>query len=147
MTTFISFAISVLSMLNNAYFIQYHFKIILLHITAILLDALPIGTRAKFFWSASRELMRSVCFRIGLDLDDLILVLIFGNFLSTFVKMANFQGIKDFSDIFLSDNNFPLIRLSKPSTTFSLLWFPVIRTFTCNLMKFFIFDYPLNLQL
>ena len=33
------------------------------------------------------------------------------NSLSTFVKMADFQGIKDSSDMFLSDNNFPKPRL------------------------------------
>ena len=55
--------------------------------------------------------MTSICFRIGLDLDGLILVLSFRIFLSTFVKIADFQGIKDSSDIFLSDNNFPFSQI------------------------------------
>ena len=50
--------------------------------------------------------MKSICFRIGLDLDGLILVLSFDIFLSTFIKMVDFQGNKDSSDILLSDNNF-----------------------------------------
>ena len=58
--------------------------------------------------------MTSICFRIGFDFDGLILVLSFESFLSTFVKMADFQAIKDSSDIFLSDKNFPLVRLPKP---------------------------------
>ena len=82
-----------------------------LHIIATLLDALSIGTRTIFFWSASRQLMTSIYFRIGLDLDGLILVLSFRIFLSTFVKIADFQGIKDSSDIFLSDNNFPFSQI------------------------------------
>ena len=72
---------------------------------------------------ASRQLMTSIYFRVGLDLDGLILVLSFEIFLPTFVKMGDFQGIKDSSDIFLSDKNFPLIRLSKPSTMLSLLFY------------------------
>ena len=51
--------------------------------------------------------MTSICFRIGFDSNGLILVLSFEIFLSTFVKMADFQGIKDSPDIFLSDNNLP----------------------------------------
>ena len=62
--------------------------------------------------------------------------------------MADFHVVKDSSDIFLSDNNFPLIRSSKPSTMLSLLSklglsFPIVRTFTFSLLdKIFIFDYP-----
>ena len=67
------------------------------------MDALSIGARAKSFWSASRQPLTSICFKIELDLDGLILVLIFEIFLSTFVEMAHLQGIKDSSDIFLSD--------------------------------------------
>ena len=43
--------------------------------------------------------MTSICFRIGLNLDVLILVLSFEIFLSTYVEMADFQGVKDSSDI------------------------------------------------
>ena len=64
------------------------------------MDALSKGARAKFFWSASRQPLTSICFKIELDLDGLILVLIFEFFLSIFVEMAHLQGIKD---IFLSD--------------------------------------------
>ena len=63
--------------------------------------------------------------------------------------MADFQDIKDSSDILLSDNNFPLIRMSKHSTMFSLVFFPIygfrfpiIRTYTYNFTNFVIFDYP-----
>ena len=67
--------------------------------------------------------MTSICFRIRLDIDGIILVSSFEVSLSTFVKMADFHAIKDSSDIFLPDNNFPLIQFSKPSTIFSLLFF------------------------
>ena len=67
--------------------------------------------------------MTSICFGIKLDLDGLILVLSLEIFWSTFVKMVGFQSIKDSSDIFSSDINFPLIRLSKSSTMFSSLLF------------------------
>ena len=66
--------------------------------------------------------MTSICFRIELDLNSLIMVLSVETFLSAFVKMEDFQGIKDSSDIFLSDNSFILIRFFKPSTMFSLLF-------------------------
>ena len=87
--------------------------------------------------------MTSICFRIGLDLDDLIQVLSFEFFLSTFAKTADCQVIKDSSNIFLSDNNFHLIRLSKPSRMLSLLFFsnisslcfPIITSFSHNLTK------------
>ena len=52
------------------------------------------------------QLMTSNCFRIGLNLDGLVLVLSFEIFSLTFVKMTDFQGINHFSDIFLSDNYF-----------------------------------------
>ena len=97
--------------------------------------------------------MKLNCFRKGLDLDGLILVLSFELFWSTFVKMADFQGIKDSSDIFLLGNNFLLMRLSKPSTRLSLffslfdLLSPIIRTFSYNRKKFFIFDLSVNPQL
>ena len=67
--------------------------------------------------------MTSICFGIKLDLDGLILVLSLEIFWSTFAKMVGFQSIKDSSDIFSSDINFPLIRLSKPSTMLSSLLF------------------------
>ena len=67
--------------------------------------------------------MTSICFGIKLDLDGLILVLSLEIFWSTFVKMVGFQSIKDSSDIFSSDINFPLIRLSKSSTILSSLFF------------------------
>ena len=50
--------------------------------------------------------MTPVYFRIKLDLDGLILVLSFQIFLSIFVKMADFQGIKDSSGNFLLDIRF-----------------------------------------
>ena len=67
--------------------------------------------------------MTSICFGIKLDLDGLILVLSLEIFWSTFAKMVGFQSIKDSSDIFSSDINFSLIRLSKPSTMLSSLLF------------------------
>ena len=85
-------------MSNNAYFVQYYFNIIPFTYNSYL-DALSIGTRINFFLSASRQLMTSICFRIGLNLDVLILVLSFEIFLSTYVEMADFQGVKDSSDI------------------------------------------------
>ena len=66
--------------------------------------------------------MTSTCFRTGFTGFNSSLK--FEIFLSNFGKMADFQGIKDSSDIFLSGNSFPLIRLSKPSTMLSLLFFP-----------------------
>ena len=93
--------------------------------------------------------MTSIYFRIELDLDGLILVFSFQIFLSTFVKMADFQGIKDSSDNFLSDITFSFYQTvyifhDASFNFFSIysLWFPIIRTLTYNLMKFFIFDYP-----
>ena len=62
-------------------------------------------------------------FKIRLDLDGLVLVLSFEKFLSSFVKMADFQSIKDSSDIFLSDNSLHLIRLSKFSMMYSFFFF------------------------
>ena len=112
-TTFISFVLIVMSMPNNAFFIQYHFNSIPLHVIAALLDALTIGTI---------ELMTSICFSIGLVSDGFILVLSFDIFLSAFAKMTDFQGNKDSSDIFLSDDRFPL-RLSKPLKMLPLLFF------------------------
>ena len=67
--------------------------------------------------------MTSIYFRIRLDTDGIILILSFEVSLSTFIKMADFHGIKDSSDIFLPNNNFPLIQFSKPSAIFSLLFF------------------------
>ena len=63
-------------MSNSAYFIQYHFNII--PVTCIrLLDALSVETRTNFFGNALRQLMTSICFKIGLDLARLILILSF----------------------------------------------------------------------
>ena len=65
-----------MSMSNSAYFIQYHFNII--PFTCIrLLDALSVETRTNFFGNALRQLMTSICFKIGLDLARLILILSF----------------------------------------------------------------------
>ena len=75
-TTLISFAVSVILMPNNAYFVQHHFNITPFMYNSNM-DALSIGTRINFFWTASRHLMTSICFRIGLDLDVLVLVLSF----------------------------------------------------------------------
>ena len=55
--------------------------------------------------------MTSIYFRRELDLNSLTLVLKFEIFLSTFVEMADSQSIKDSTDIFLSTDNFPLMRL------------------------------------
>ena len=104
---------------------------------ATLLDTLSIGTRINVFWSASRQFTKSIYFRIGLDLDGLVPVLSFEIFLSTFVKMADFQCIKNSSDISLSNSNFPLIRMSKPSTMLSLYIY--IYIFFFNLWYFFQF--------
>ena len=89
--------------------------------------------------------MPSICFRIGLDLHGLVLVLSFEFFFLTFVKMADFQGNKDSSDIFLCDNNCPLIKSSIfHNAVFTFFQFMIfhLRTFNFDLMKFFIFDYP-----
>ena len=72
------------------------------------------------------RMFQNACFRIGLGLDSLILVLPFEIFLLTFVKMADPQGIKDSFVIFLSDSNFHLTKLSKSFIIllyfFSNLW-------------------------
>ena len=47
-----------------------------------------------FITLAVSVIMASICFRIRLDLDGLILVLRFETFLSTFAKMTDYQGIK-----------------------------------------------------
>ena len=93
--------------------------------------------------------MPSICFRIGLDLHGLILVLSFEIFFSTFVKMAYFQGNKDSSDIFLYDYNCPLIKSSIfHDTVFTFFQFMIfdLRTFNFDLMKFF-FRLSLNLYI
>ena len=111
MTTYINFAVSVILMSNNGYFVQYHFNIIPFTYNSNIVGCFTNRSKNKLFMSASRQLMTSICFRIGLDLDVLIPVLSFEVSWSTFHKMADFQGIKDSSDIFLSDNNLSLIRL------------------------------------
>ena len=58
--------------------------------------------------------------------DKLDLVFSFEVFFSTFVKMADFQVIKNSSDISLFDSNCPLLRSSKPSTMLSLFSFQFI---------------------
>ena len=134
-------------MSNNSCFIQCHFKIIPFTHNSNIITCFINRSKNKHFWSASRHLMTLSRFRVGLNLDGLFLVLSFQTFFQPLFKMADFQGIKDSSDIFLSYNNFPLIRLSKSSTMLSVfsiyvLWFPIIRTFASNLTKVFIFDYP-----
>ena len=78
-------------------------------------DAFTIRTRKNIFWSVLKQFMSNlnnsaqsiiICFTIGLDLDGLILVLSFEIFLSTFVKIADFQDIEGFTDIFLLADNF-----------------------------------------
>ena len=73
--------------------------------------------------------MTSICFRTSLDIDSLILVLsseyCFCQYLlKSALKMAGWQGIKDSSDMFLSDNNSPTIkiRFSKASAMLSLFF-------------------------
>lgn len=61
------------------------------------LDSLSIGLRTNFFWSASRQVIMSICARIGLDFHGLMLVLSFYS-LSTFLKMVDFQGRRYSSD-------------------------------------------------
>ena len=56
--------------------------------------------------------MTSIFFRIGLELNGSILVLSFEIILSIFVKIEDFQGIKDSSDIFLLDNNFLIVSVN-----------------------------------
>ena len=85
----------------------------------------------KYFWSTSRQLMTEICFRIGLDIDGLTLVLRFEIFLSTFVKMADFQGLRNSSDILLICNNFQFM-------AFGSLQLEL----TYNLTKFLFLIYP-----
>ena len=113
-TAFISFAVSVISMCNKAHLIQYHFNLIHFTYNNNIVTCFIKKSKNKFFWSDSRQLMMSIYFRIGLNLGGLILVLDFEIILSIFVKMTDFQGIKDSSDILLSDNNSSLIILFKP---------------------------------
>ena len=77
--------------------------------------AFSIGTRKNIFWSVLKQFTSNlnnstqsiiICFTIGLDLDSLILVLSFEIFLSTFVKIADFQEFEGFADIFLLAENF-----------------------------------------
>ena len=122
-TNVISFAVSVLFMSNNAYFIQYNFNIIPFTYNSNIAGCLiQLQIRANPFWSTSGQLMKSIYFRISLGLDGLILVWSSDEFSSTFVKMANFQSIKNSWDIFLSDN-FSLIRLPNSSAMFSLIFY------------------------
>ena len=79
--TFINFAVSVISMSNNVYFIQYHFNIIPLTCNSNIVEWLINRTRKRFFWSALRQLMTSIYSRLGLNLDDFILVFSFETFL------------------------------------------------------------------
>ena len=84
---FISFAVSVIFMSNNACFIQYHFNIIpqVRYIIPTFLDALSIATRTNL-WALLRQFMASMCFRLRLDLDGLILVLSFHIFCQPLLK-------------------------------------------------------------
>ena len=79
--TFINFAVSVISMSNKVYFIQYHFNIIPLTCNSNIVEWLINRTRKRFFWSALRQLMTSIYSRLGLNLDDFILVFSFETFL------------------------------------------------------------------
>lgn len=78
---FINFAVSVISMSNNVYFIQYHFNIIPLTCNSNIVGWLINRTRKRFFWSALRQLMTSIYSRLGLNLDGFILVFSFETFL------------------------------------------------------------------
>ena len=60
-------------MSNNAYFIQYHFNIIPFSCNSNIVGCFINRDKDKLFLSASRQVMASICFRIGLDLDDLVL--------------------------------------------------------------------------
>ena len=108
-------------MSNNVYFIHYHFNIIPFKCNSNIVGCFINRRRKNLFWSTSRQIMMSISFKM--ILHNLILVFSFETFFSTFVKMTDFQGVKDFSDIFLSDNNFPLTRLSMPSKMLSLFFF------------------------
>ena len=80
-TTFINFSLSVIAMPSNIYFIYYHFKAILLIYNSNIIGCFINRIKNKLFLeSAVRQLMTSICFRIGLDLDGLILVLSFKTF-------------------------------------------------------------------
>ena len=63
-----------------------------LHVMATLLDAWSICT--------SKQLITLICFRIRFALDDLILVLSFDFFCQSL--SADFQGIKNSTDVFIS---------------------------------------------
>ena len=139
--TFISFASSFIFRSNNAYFIQYYFSI------------MSFTYNNNNFWMLYQQeqeqtfsgvIQDSLCFQNKIGFRWLLLVSSSGMFLSSFVKMAVFEGIiKDSSDIFLSDNSFPLIRLFKASTCFLYFFsnlrslvISIIRTFTLILRNF-----------
>ena len=72
--------------------------------------------------------MTSNCFRIRLGFDGLFLVL-GSDIFSFFFKMTNFQGIKKFRGVFLSAKTFFFRMLTKPSTMFSFLFFPLLHIY------------------
>ena len=74
-------------MSNNACFIQYHFNIIpqVRFIIPTFLDALSIATTTNL-WALLRQFMASMCFRLRLNLDGLILVLSFHIFCQPLLK-------------------------------------------------------------
>ena len=64
-------------MFNNTYFLQYLFNIIPFAYNYNIVGCFIKRNSHKPFWSASKQLMMSIWFRIGIDLDGLVLVLRF----------------------------------------------------------------------
>ena len=85
----LAFAVSVVSMSKNTYFTQQNFNIIPFTYNSNIVRCFINRNKKRPFWIDLRQVMTSICFRIGLDLDQLILVLSFETFLSTLFNMIS----------------------------------------------------------
>ena len=59
-----------------------------------MMDALSIATRTNISWSALRQFITLICFKIGLDLDGIILALSFRIFCQPWLKWQTSKELK-----------------------------------------------------
>ena len=107
-TTFISFALSVIYLSNNAYLIQYHFKLIPFSYKSNIIECF-INRNENNFLQCFKLAYDANWFQKRTEFERFNSGFNLGHFFVNFVKMADL-GSKDSSDISLLDNNFHLIR-------------------------------------
>ena len=99
-TTPLGFAVNFISMFSNTYFLQYPLNIIPCTFKGNIVKCFFKRNWKKVIWGASKQLLTSICYGIGLNVNVLVLVLSSESFMLTFIKVADLQGIEDFTDIF-----------------------------------------------